>query len=168
MRDARFAVPAVALHVVAVLLMASTVAQLAMLRSVDYSGPVLAIQRTLAKLTALRIRTTKWLLLLAPLLWTPLAIVVAQGVFGLDVYRWFGLRWVAANLGFGLVVVPLLIWAARRYRDRWQQFWIIESLADDLAGRSLSMAKGYLGEIARFGREESGPVDAEDRGANTR
>ena len=135
-------------------MIASAAAQLAMLRAADYSAPVVTIQRTLTKLAALRIRTTQWLLLLAPLLWTPFAIVVARGALGFDVYRWFGMRWVAANLIFGLALSPLLFWAARRFSDRLQQFWIAESLADGVAGRSLSIANGLLNEIVRFERED--------------
>ena len=43
----------------------------------------------LTQLAVRRVRDVRWLWLLMLPLWTPLAIVVTQGVFGFDVYRWF-------------------------------------------------------------------------------
>jgi hypothetical protein len=50
--EAKFAVPAVLLHVVAVLTIAAVVRQLAMIGCMDYSVPVVAMQHQLAELRA--------------------------------------------------------------------------------------------------------------------
>jgi hypothetical protein len=94
--------------------------------------------------------------LLAPLLWTPLAIVGAQGLFGFDVYRAFGPAWIGANLGFGLAFIPLAIWVTRRCSERFGSSPWFNRLADDIAGRSLATAKEQLDEIVRF--EEEGDL----------
>jgi hypothetical protein len=149
----RFAAPAIVLHAVVLLTIMASVRQLLAIGRIDYSAPVVAIQHQLAELRASRVRTTRWLLLLAPLLWTPLAIVGAQGLFGFDVYRVFGPLWVALNLGFGLAALLLAIWIARRHVDRLGGSRILKHLADDVAGRSVATAMGHLDEIVQFEQE---------------
>ncbi len=149
----RFAVSAIVLHVVAVFTIVASARQLAMIGRIDYAAPVVAIQHELAELRASRVRVTRWLLLLSPLLWTPLAIVAAQGLFGFDVYREFGPLWIAANLGFGLAMIPLVIWIARRFATRFEGSRILKHLADDIAGRSLGRAMDLLDEITQFEEE---------------
>jgi hypothetical protein len=146
----RYAVPAIALHVAAVLKLASTVRQLVMFGRIDYAAPVVAIQRQLAALRALRIRTTRCIFLLAPLLWTPLAIVAAKALLGLDIYRAFGPAWIAVNLAFGVAVLALALWIARRHAAALRRSPFLARLADDIAGRSLATATSHLDEIARF------------------
>jgi hypothetical protein len=86
-------------------------------------------------------------------LWTPLAIVGAQGLLGFDVYRVFGPLWVALNLGIGLTALLLVIWIARRHAEQLGGSRILEHLADDIAGRSLATAMGHLDEIVQFEQE---------------
>jgi hypothetical protein len=45
---------------------------------------------------------------LAPLLWVPLAIVAVLALYRVDLYSSFGLRWVAAILVVGLVLMDLV------------------------------------------------------------
>ena len=92
--------------------------------------------------------------MLSPLLWTPLAIVAAQGVFGFDVFRRFGPLWVTLNLAFGLATIPLAIWATRHFAERLNGSRFFKHLSDDIAGRSLVTAKVQLEEIARFEAEQ--------------
>jgi hypothetical protein len=149
----RFAVPALVLHAAALFTIIASVRQLAFLGLIDYAAPVVELQRALARLRASRLRTTRWLLLLSPLLWTPLAIVAVQGLFAVDIYNAFGPAWVAWNLGVGLAIIPLGIWLARRYPERPDSPRWRRQLADALAGRSLATARERLDEIARFADE---------------
>jgi hypothetical protein len=135
---------------VLVLTIANAVRHMAMISRIDYSAPVVTIQRSFAELRASRLRATQRLLLFAPLLWTPLAIVGARSVFGLDIYRIGGIGWVAANLTFGVAAIPVMIWIAQHYADRFDRSPFLKRLADDVAGRSLSVAMGLLDEVARF------------------
>lgn len=147
---ARYAVPAIVLQVAAILKLSATIRQLAMIARIDYAAPVVAIQRQLAALRALRIRTTMWIFLLALLLWTPLAIVGAKALLGLDLYRAFGPLWIALNVALGVAVIPLAIWIARRHAGWFRNSRLLQQLADDIAGRSLTRATGHLDEITRF------------------
>jgi hypothetical protein len=149
----RYALPALVLHVAALLGLASTVYQLVLLGRIDYAAPVVEIQRQLAALRAFRVRSTTWTLLLAPLLWTPLVIVAAKGLLGLDLYAAFGPLWIALNLAFGVAVLALALWIARRHAGALRRSRFLQRLSDDIAGRSLAAAMGHLDEITRFARE---------------
>jgi hypothetical protein len=91
-----------------------------------------------------RLRTTKWILILSPLLWTPLVIVLFHAVTRLDPYALFG-RWLAANFAFGVLVIPLLLWLARRKRVR--------RLAHYLDGKRLAAARKFLASLAELEAE---------------
>jgi hypothetical protein len=151
--EPRFAIPAIVLEAAAVLTISASAWQIALVYQLDYSAPVVAIQHELAVLRLWRVRVTRWVLLLAPLLWTPLAIVAAKALLDFDVYRDVGPPWIAANLGFGLAVIPLGFWLANRRAARAARSPVLKHLADDIAGRSLNIATGLVNEIARFEAE---------------
>jgi hypothetical protein len=150
---ARYAAPALALHAFAIFLIGSAARQLAMIGGLDYAAPVTSIQRRLAELRASRIFTARWGLLLSPLLWTPLAIVAARGLLGIDLYRAFGVPWIAANLALGAAIIPVVIAIARRLADRPTGARWLARLADCLADRSLDEAKREIDAIAQFDGE---------------
>jgi hypothetical protein len=145
---ARYAIPALVLQAAVLLLLAADLRQLVRIARIDWAAPVVQIQRDLAALRAERIRTTQVTFLAAPLLWTPFVIVAAQGLLGFDLYL-LGSAVIAANLAFGLAVIPLGLWIARHLGRRLSPSFL-RSLADDVAGRSLAVAQGHLEEIARF------------------
>lgn len=154
-QETRFAVPGIVLHALAILSVISTVRQLEMVRRIDYSAPVISIQRQLAELRALRLRTYLAVLALAPLLWILVLIVVVKGVFGGDVYAAVGMPWVLANVGFGLAFVLAAVWVSRRWADRFRQSRFLSQLVDDLAGRSLATAMGHIADVAKFQSDET-------------
>ena len=147
----RFAVPAVLLDIAAVMSIVSATGQLWVLKTIDYSQPVVTIQTKLAELAVRRAREVRsqWLLLLP--LWVPLAVVAMQGLFGFDVYRWFGARWIAANVVVGIVLTPVIVWLARYLANRRDD--TASGPVDDLAGRRLSEAMTRLDEVAAFQSE---------------
>jgi hypothetical protein len=153
-RDPRFVIPALALDGAAVLMIAGAAGQLRRLESIDLTGPVVAMQGGLAAFAVARARHVRWYLLLVPALWTPFAIVALQGLFGFDVYRWFGARWIAANVAFSIALTPFLVWAARRHEARIRREGLVKSLADDITGRRLSLATRLFDEVIAF---EKGP-----------
>src|SRR5258708_7163334 len=57
--EAKFAAPALVLHALTVFYIAISVWQLAVVGGIDYSSPVVAIQRKLAQVRAVRVRTTQ-------------------------------------------------------------------------------------------------------------
>ena len=154
--EARFLVPAAMLHLCVIALVVASVRQLVAVSQVDYSAPVVVIQKRLETLRVERIRATKWTLLLAPLLWTPLLIVTLKGLVGVDSYATFGLAWLAANVLLGLLVIGAAVWVSRRYADRLERSPLMRRLLRDLAGYNLAAATGFLHSLSQFEDEESG------------
>jgi len=148
--EPRFLIPAVTLDLAAILLLAAGIRQLAALRAIDYSAPVVAIQRRLESLRAERIRAVQLTLLFAPLLWTPLLIVALRGLLGLDAYAMFPAGWLLGNLLCGLLVIPLAVGISRRYADRMGRSPWVQRLMRTLAGHSLATATGFLDSLAQF------------------
>jgi hypothetical protein len=151
--DWRFLAPAIALDVFAVALVIACGHQLAVLGKLDYSLPIVALQKKLETLRIERIRTNMVTLLLAPLAWTPLLIVTLRGMFGVNAYEVLDTGWLAANLLFGVAVIPLMIWVAKRHADRWQRSPLVLRLLNDLAGRDLQTAAAFLDTLSRFEQE---------------
>jgi hypothetical protein len=148
-RAVRFALPAAVLGAAAVALVAAGARQLVGLANVDLASPVAGAQRRLERLRVERIATVKWTLIAAPLLWTPLAIVLLAAI-GVDAWVTPGPAWLAANLAFGLAAIPLLLAAARRLGRSSSP--LVRRLADDLAGRSLARARAFLAALDEVDR----------------
>ncbi|MER3547267.1 MAG: hypothetical protein C4338_06545, partial [Rhodanobacteraceae bacterium] len=151
-RAIRFIVPAIALYPAFIAIFASSVAQLLLLSRIDYAAPVLDIQRRLESLRTLRLRTVQWELISALLLWVPLAIVLMQGLKGIDLYA-LGAGWIAANVALGVAAIPALWWAARRFGPAFNRSRLGRLLLDDLTGHGLAEARAQLAAISAFAGE---------------
>lgn len=149
----RFLIPALVLDLGAIVLVSRGAREALALKSLDYGAPVIAIQSQLEQIRIHRIRTTKWILLCVPLAWTPLLIVAMKGILGLDAYAILPGNWLAANLALGVAAVPLLLWISRRFTTRFAGSALLQRWLDDIAGRNLAAATGYLDQLARFERE---------------
>jgi hypothetical protein len=152
--EARFALPAVALHIWFIGMVAASVRQVAMALRIDYDQPVAAIQKQIESLRALRIRATQWALLTGQLVWwTPFPIVAFKGFWGLDAYRIFGGVYLSINLAFGFAIIPLAVWASRKYRGRMANRPWLERLMGSLAGYNLNAGARFLAALSEFERE---------------
>lgn len=153
--EPRFMLPAAVLHLGVIALLGACVHQLVAIGSIDYGAPIVEIQKRLEALRAQRSRATMLTLLAAPLLWTPLLIVGLKGLLGLDAYAILSARYLLANVLFGLALIPLAVWIARRYADRMGRSPLVQRLLRDLAGDNLNAAAGFLSRLERFAEEES-------------
>jgi hypothetical protein len=151
---ARFVMPAVALHLWVIANIAAAIRMLAMALQIDYDKPIATIQKQLEGLRAVRIRVTQWALLTGQLVWwAPFMIVALKGFFGIDVYRFVGLKFVVVNLLFGVAVIPVAIWLSRKYGERVGRSPFMRRLMRDLAGYNLNAATGFLATISEFAEE---------------
>jgi hypothetical protein len=151
--EPRFFVPALLLQLFAIVQLALHIHKLVVLRSLDYSEPVVSIQKRLAALRVRWLRQLVWLYACLPLLWPPLLIVAMQGLLGLDAYALLGLPYLGVNLLVGLACVPLVLWLARALAPRVGHVPALRRLVDDLTGRSLREALDALDAAAAFERE---------------
>jgi hypothetical protein len=150
----RFVIPAVALDVCVLLLIASSARQLILAGGVDYSGPVAEIQEKLERLRIHKIQETKWTLVLATLIWTPLLIVALKAFLGLDAYALLGTGYLAWNMIVGLAMIALAVWVSKRYAKRMARWSIVQGLMDTLAGYNLNIATQSLKNLKDFEKEE--------------
>ena len=164
-RQPGFLLPAVLLDASLIALLGSCIRQLLAIAGLSYSLPVVAVQKELGKLRVLRIRTTKWTMLLSFALWFPALVVLLEGFLGVDLWRILGaigelngtfLAWMAGNVLFGLAMALALTWLWNRYAERANPSPAIQRLMDDFAGRSLTKALGSLESIVRFEAEPVG------------
>jgi hypothetical protein len=152
--EPRFLIPAAALHLCVIALLAAGVRQLVALKTIDYGEPVVGIQKRLESLRVERIRAVTLTFLLAPLLWTPLLIVALKGLFGVDAYAAFGAPFLIANLALGLLIIPLAVWISKRYEARMKGSPVVQGLMRNLAGRSLASAAAFVRSISDFEEDE--------------
>jgi hypothetical protein len=152
LREPQYLVPAALLYLYALSYLVAVARQLAQIAGIDYDEPVVAIQKKLEELRVARIRTTLWAVLFGPLMWLPIFIVAMLVLFGVNLYAATTPAWLASNVLFGLAVIPLAIFLARRCGPRLGPTRL-RRLADAIAGQSLSEARDSLDSIRRF--EES-------------
>ncbi|HEX8616765.1 MAG TPA: hypothetical protein VF911_04175 [Thermoanaerobaculia bacterium] len=155
LRDPRYLIPAAILHACTIAAFAAGVRQLLAARRADYAMPVIEAQRRVTLLRMSRIRTSKWTLLIAPALWTPLVIVSVKGLLGIDFYAVFDIRWIVANIVWSIAFIPLMLWTARRFGRRFAQSAFVGRLADDLAGRSMNEAAAFARQLVEFERQSA-------------
>ena len=152
--EPRFALPAGVLHVWVIANVAASIRQIAMALQIDYDKPIAVIQKQLESLRVLRIRVTQWALLTGQVVWwIPFLIVALKGSWDLDAYKLFGTAFLLTNLAVGLALIPLAIWASRKFGDRVGRSPIIQRLMRELAGYNLNAAMGRLATLSEFETE---------------
>jgi hypothetical protein len=165
LREPSFLLPAVLGDVCVIAFMGACIRQLAGIASLNYSLPVVTVQKELGRLRILRIRTTKWVMMLSFVLWFPVLVVLLKGFLGVDLWLILGavgnrdrsfVAWVVANVLFGLVVALVMIWVSNRYANRVDRSPALKRLMDDFAGHSLTKALSSLDSIVRFESEPQG------------
>lgn len=121
----------------------------ALMGRIDYSTPVLTLQRQLAQLRKVYVRAGAAIGLPWCVLWVPFTMVALKSLFGPDLYlNAPQMVWVNAGFGFLCILGALAFfrWAGGRPR-------VARRLDDFAAGRSIVKAQSLLDEIARFEQE---------------
>ena len=154
-REARFLIPALVLDLGAMALFIDGIRQLVAILSIDYSAPIVTIQKRLGELKIQQVRITMLTLLTAPLLWIPLLIVALKSLLNLDAYMIFSGSWLAANVAFGVAVILLGVWISRRTAGWRKRSPLVQRLMRNIGGYNLNAATGFLSSLARFEEEES-------------
>lgn len=153
LQEIKFLVPAISLDLFVIFLVHSGVRQLIAINSIDFSEPIITNQKKLESLKVRRINETKMVFLVSPLLWVPLLIVIVRGITGLDPYAMFSANWLVGNLLFGLAVIPLVLWVSKRYSHKFQSSSVVQTIMNDIAGRSLNEAISFLNKLSKFEEE---------------
>lgn len=135
-------------------LLVAVVREIVLVRSIDPAGPVLAIQLQLAEARSLRVRVALAALALGPLMWSALAVVLADAATGSDFA--LGAPYLIANMGFGLAVLGAAVWASRRFGQRLAAASRVRGIADTLAGTAMRSANDSIASLRDFEYEDPG------------
>jgi serine/threonine-protein kinase len=153
-----FFVPALLLDIWTIAIGAITLAERMRLRKVDFSAPVLDIQKRLASLQAERARVFQWAFLTGQVLWwIPFVVVLCWGVFQVNLYRVsdFMPVFIATNIVAGLALIPVLWCASGLVGPRLAKSSIGRSVLDSVTGRDLAEARAIAARLAQFETEPS-------------
>jgi hypothetical protein len=148
--------PTVLLDIWTIVMGAITFAERARLRAVDFTAPVLDIQKRLAALQAERARAFQWAFLTGQILWwTPFFLVVFWALLRVDLLAVseFMRGFVATNIAVGLVLIPILWWAAHIIGPQLAKSNIGRSILDSITGRDLAEARDIAQRLAQFEAE---------------
>lgn len=116
---------------------------------IDFESPVVMLQAELARIKTRRAALTGVVLIAAPLLWTPVFIVVL-GTLGIDAVRALGIAYIAINLAVGLFVAAGASLIARFFGDRLRRSPWTARVVDALSGQAYREAAAYLDTIERY------------------
>ena len=140
----RIAWPAIVLDVLAIATLAALNAQIGLALNINYNQPIAVIQKRLETLRKFRIRYIQAIFLMATLTWVPIFIVLT---------RLFDTAWVVANVAFGLLVLAIGVWVARRYGDRMSNSAFGRRFLRELAGYNLNAASDFMTTLAEFEKD---------------
>jgi hypothetical protein len=139
----------IVLQLYGIMLAGFAVRDLILIHQIDYSTPVVTIQKQMAALTAWRLRAGTWFAVVGCFIWMP-AILMLFYWLGADL--WLAkpkvIYWFALNS-----VVCVSLGGAFVYWFRHGQSRSAKGLRESAAGRSIRRAQAVLDEIARFERE---------------
>lgn len=150
--DPRFLLPGALLQLFATLEIASLVRQLLLLRRAEPEESVVTVQVRTEKLALERMRSFKWTFVFCSLLWLPMLIVGIRSI-GFDPYAMFNLTWLAANVAFGVLMIPAVLWIARRLGSRAAESSFVREFLDSFAGTEVIRARAFLAHVAEFRQE---------------
>ncbi|MBS0386601.1 MAG: hypothetical protein JSS00_14760 [Proteobacteria bacterium] len=153
-------VPTVLLDIWTITMGALTFAERARLREIDFSAPILEIQKRLAALQIERARVFQWAFLTGQILWwTPFVLVLFWALLRVDLLaesesaRGF----VAINIAAGVLLIPVLLWVAHAFGPRLVKSNAGRSVLDSVTGRDLAEARAIAARLARFEAEAAKP-----------
>lgn len=126
-------------------------------RALEPAGGVVAIQYALERLRRFEFRTLKWVFALGVLLWLPALLVVFECLTGFDALARVSLRYLAANLAFGVAAVLVVFRLAWRYVERDFESAAARKVVDALTGSGFRRAEAHIRELDEF-QGESGCV----------
>lgn len=121
----------------------------ALISHIDYSAPVVEIQRSLAELRKFFVACGKWIGLPWFVLWVPLIQMMLMEFFGADLYLNAPLM-VISNLVAGALLWMLVLVLGRWARSRPS---LATKAEDVMAGKTLNRAQRELEAIVRFEQE---------------
>ena len=140
-------VPAFLIWAFGVFTISISVRQLVLASTVSSTSSVLTAQRSVASLRALRVQSTKAVMLVGIPLWFIFPIFAGQELISFDIVKALNPGLILANLFFGGLVSAGLILASRRFSQKSAFFRVID---DVFAGTATKQVEQMLAELRQF------------------
>ena len=137
------AIPAIIVYALCILTINVSVRQLILSSELDYAKPMVETQLILAKLRKLRVRSTQWIFISAFVLWFVFPILLGQMLISPKFMLAMNPAWIAANIIFGLLMVPVINWIMMKSKYS-------KSIHDELAGKDVREAEEFVNQIREF------------------
>jgi hypothetical protein len=150
----RAVVPAVALDLYAIGMVAAMLRLMVGIAQIDYGQPITTIQRQVTKLRMLKIRITVGAVLAGTLAWAAIPFLFV-GISGVKEINASFRSWLWGNVAFGVLVIVLAFWLSRKFGNRMDKHPLVHRLMNAISGRSLNQAEAFLAQLSEF--EEQGP-----------
>ena len=135
----------------AIALCLSSVRQIVVISNIDWAGPVVSIQQSLASLNVMQSRQVYWILLTSPIVGICGMIVVLQWLLDFSPEPHFILEklnqlWLWSNVVFGILIVVVGYLTSRYLSKRFRNRAWWKSLEDSLSGRAVVRARDELNQ----------------------
>lgn len=151
LHETHLLVAGLAMHIYGIAVIIFGGVMLGRIGRMDYSAPVLGLQKQLASLRRQYVIGGMCVGLPWWLLSVPCAMLVFMALFGVDFYRNAPLA-IWLNLGVGVLGL-LATWGFHRWSRHPNRPRLAKWLDDSLTGSNLRKAQGALDEITRFERD---------------
>ena len=146
----KFLLPAYTLLAWSIVMTVLNFTQRHALHNMDYALPVLDLQRELAAQKSKRLFLFKWAFLTGQLLWNiPFLIVIFEGLFGVDLYKFLN-NYILFSLVSGTLFIPFALFMSKILSPRLKKSSRFHGLTDILAGKELVLTRNYLQKLDRF------------------
>ncbi len=141
--------PVLVLIAGAIAMCVSSIRQIVLLTEMDWSGPVVSIQRKLSSLHVVQTRQIYWILLMSPIVGFCRLIVVLQWLLDFlpephSIFEKLNAHWLWSNVVFGIAFVVVGYLATRFFASRFRNHSWWKNIEESLAGRTVVCALADL------------------------
>ena len=128
---------------------AGSIVQIVLITRVDYSEPVLDVQRRIAKVQSHGVSLLRLLLLSVPF-YLAYIFLGWELLFGFDLFPNMDLTWFIIQIIFSALLIAPTFWLIRELGKRVPNYRWIRHLRENAAGRQAVAAVGFLNELNDF------------------
>ena len=140
-----FALPALAVHGLAIYILGQAIRQLILLSQVDYAQPIAQTQTLIGRLRSMRLKTIKSTLHVGIVVWFAFPILLLQTLAGPSVIARIDPPWLVCNILFGFAMMGGAVAFARKIGDSHP---LAQKLNDALSGTQIKRAEQELAQFA--------------------
>jgi hypothetical protein len=148
----QFVIPAAILHIFAIIGLAGSIGQIALIAQIDYAAPITIMQKKLEQVKMHMVQVTRLMMLSIPF-YLAYAVLGFKLFFGVDIVAQGDPNWWLANIILSLLFIPLAIWIYQKLS--WKNMHIpwVKSFIYSAGGKQITKAMGFLQEIDNFEKE---------------